>query len=314
LPVLQLNPQPSSICLGDSITLNATGAITYTWSPSFGLSTTTSNNVIASPSSTTKYQIIGKDSNTCEATDSLLVTVYSLPIINVTPSESCICDGDSVVFIANGGINYFWTPSTWLLPSIDNTMVAVPHQDVVYTISGTDINNCTNSTKAKVTVYTIPITLSDTAILCLGNSLILNAGAINGCQFIWQDGLQGQTYTVNEPGKYWVTSTMNNCKRIDSVDVLICTDIWVANAFTPGSDGINDIFIPKASTDLRYYQFRIYNRWGELLFESNDINKGWNGSYKNESCQQGVYIWTIVYEGINQPGKATLKGTVTLIK
>ena len=96
-----------------------------------------------------------------------------------------------------------------------------------------------------------------------------------------------------------------------------CTDLWIPNAFSPDYDGINDIFKPKANTELLNYNLQIYTRWGALIFESNDINKGWNGIYKGKDCPVGVYVYRICYKGYGSiflnEGK-TIIGYVTLVR
>jgi len=185
--------------------------------------------------------------------DSVLVNVFLLPDVTVSPHISDICAGDTIILTASGALTYSWSPSSGLSSASGNSVLAFPQHSTTYHVTGTDEQSCKNTSYANINVFVIPVTLSDTAIFCLGTLLTLNAGYVDDCNYVWQDGSTGQYFTINQPGKYWVTSTANNCSRTDTVNVLICTDLWVANSFTPGSNNINDIFMAKASKEMVYF-------------------------------------------------------------
>lgn len=89
--------------------------------------------------------------------------------------------------------------------------------------------------------------------------------------------------------------------------------INVPNAFSPNNDGINDVFKPIIEGNISSYTLKIYNRWGNLIFETNDLNEGWNGNYKTITQELDVFVYTIIYQFENSTIK-TKKGNVTLIK
>ena len=104
---------------------------------------------------------------------------------------------------------------------------------------------------------------------------------------------------------------------MDTSFIGLCTEIWVANAFTPDGNGTNDFFFAKASQTLIDFKMQIYTRWGEMIFESNDIFKGWDGTYKDSPAPCDVYVYIITYHAqgssaINKEG--LLRGTVTLVR
>lgn len=105
---------------------------------------------------------------------------------------------------------------------------------------------------------------------------------------------------------------------IDSISKNIITsdkvNIWVPNSFTPNEDGMNDVFKLETATDLDVFNFYIYNRWGQLIFESTNINYGWDGKYMNEYVKPDVYIWTLIYSGKNSKVSQRKEGTVNVIR
>jgi len=116
-----------------------------------------------------------------------------------------------------------------------------------------------------------------------------------------------------------VTNTNNHCQSApDTVIVLpknCDCQFFVPTAFSPNSDGYNDILAPfKDCDDYKDLTFSIFNRWGELVFRSNDINDGWNGFYKSESQVVDSYVWTLEYFDVLYNVKRFEKGVVTLLK
>jgi gliding motility-associated-like protein len=159
--------------------------------------------------------------------------------------------------------------------------------------------------------------MPDTAYICLGNELILNAGYNDYATYLWQDGTTDQFYPVQEPGVYWVAIENDGCIVYDTININICSSIWVPSAFTPDGNNINDVWFPKSSTPLAQYTLTIFNRWGEIVFESTDITKGWDGQKDSSDCPQGVYIYVITYIGqanLAEDREGKIRGSVTLIR
>jgi hypothetical protein len=154
------------ICQGDSTQITATGANTYTWSPSITLNRDTGNDVIANPTTTTTYTIIGTDTG-CSHSYSFTVYVNPLPVITITGPDT-MCIGQSVTLTATGASAYIWTPSTALSDSMSATVSANPDSTITYTISGKDTNDCISSTTFTLVVE-----------LCTGVNELENEIAIN---------------------------------------------------------------------------------------------------------------------------------------
>ena len=116
---------------------------------------------------------------------------------------------------------------------------------------------------------------------------------------------------------FFVTVRNEACVVSDTTVVDNCTIVWAPNAFTPNGNNINDAFFAKASTSLVSFEMLIFNKWGELIFETNDILVGWDGTYKGKDCPQGVYVYLIKWLGqgdITRDKKGRKVGSVSLIR
>jgi len=132
--------------------------------------------------------------------------------------------------------------------------------------------------------------------------------------YLWQDGTITRAYTVTSPGLYILR--MNNRCGI-GIDSVIITKgncvLFIPNAFTPNGDGLNDIFEAGYGDHITKFKLVIYDRWGQKIFMSPDIRKGWNGYYLGKLQPSGTYTWTIIYD-TPQLKNGLLKGTVTLVR
>lgn len=200
----------------------------------------------------------------------------------------------------------------------------------IYTTAGTysvtliRFADCgSDTTYHSLSILPLPeVTINDTS-LCFGDPLVLSSN-IPGNSFVWQNGSTESFQHITEPGTYWIEVTDDCGTDRDSANVIFedCdATLFVPNAFLPGISLMNPIFLPKG-TNIATYNLKVFDRWGLLLFESNDINTGWDGTYKGKVCQEDVYVWKISYESIassreNTTGKPTfekLVGHVTLLK
>ena len=89
----------------------------------------------------------------------------------------------------------------------------------------------------------------------------------------------------------------------------------IPNSFTPNGDGLNDVFIPifNMESSVKEYKFEVYNRWGQLIFETTDVTTGWDGKFKSKICQQGTYNWIVYYQDLNK-NPYNVNGHATLLK
>jgi gliding motility-associated-like protein len=177
LPTITLGPVNPEICIGANITLTASGASTYNWVPSIGLNQTTGNSVVASPSATTQYTVVGTDANGCVNSQNITVTVNPLPVLSVTPATPAICIGATTTLNVTGATTYTWSPATGLSSTTGNTVNASPLNTTTYTVTGTDLNGCINTTQVTVTVNPLPnvTAIAAPATICQGAVSTLTA-------------------------------------------------------------------------------------------------------------------------------------------
>lgn len=218
LPPVQAGPDVS-ICRGDTISLTASGASTYTWSPALGLGSTTGSTVSAFPTTTRNYIVTGRDSNNCRNRDTITVQVFTLPPVN-TGNDVAICIGDSIALTSSGAVNYSWSPATGLNSTTGSPVVATPSSTTTYQVTGTDINGCIDTSQITVTVNLLPV-VTATAIpsdtLCANTSVSLSGTGASTYQ--WSSGIQnGNPFPVGAGGIYTVIGTdVNGCTGLDSM-------------------------------------------------------------------------------------------------
>jgi PKD repeat protein len=151
-PTVTLSSAPSAtICAGSSTTLSASGASTYSWAPATGLSATTGNTVIASPTATITYTITGSNGS-CASTQTITVTVNASPTVAVTPTSMNICPLGSTPLAASGATSYSWLPTSGLSSSTGPNVTASPSASTTYTVTGTAANGCTSTATTSITV------------------------------------------------------------------------------------------------------------------------------------------------------------------
>lgn len=226
-----------AICIGNSTTLQATGAASYTWSPATGLSSTSIANPVASPTTTTTYTVIGTNGSSCKDTATVTVTVNPLPNVNAGTDET-ICIGFNVQLQATGATSYTWSPTTGLNnPNISNP-IASPTATTTYIVTGTDANTCSNTDTVIVNVNGQPIvTGGSNKIICINDSAQLQASGATS--YVWSPatGLSG-TSIANPKASPAVTTTYtvigtntNGCKDTATVTVTV-NPLPIVNAGT----------------------------------------------------------------------------------
>jgi hypothetical protein len=215
-PNLTIFPASTTICNGLSANLTASGATTYSWSPSESLSSASGAQVIASPTVNTIYTVVGSTGN-CTATKTVLVNVSPTPVITINAESNNICRGESTVITASGANTYNWFPIAGLNTNSGSTVTATPNQSTTYSVSGA-IGSCSSQSTITINVTPFPViqlNIPQPAI-CLGDSIELTASGAANFQWSPADFLStttGNTVIAN-PGQsktYTITGTTNNC-------------------------------------------------------------------------------------------------------
>jgi gliding motility-associated-like protein len=150
-----------------------------------------------------------------------------------------------------------------------------------------------------------------------GTTIDLVANVTGATNYTWQDGTNNSGITVTEPGIYWVRVSVNNCTKSDSIHITSCPlnlYFYLPNAFSPNGDGINDVFRP-IGNEIVDFHLMVFNRWGQLVFETREPGNGWDGTSNGSYCEPGVYTYILTYGNAKTQGN-TIKttGSVTLIR
>jgi gliding motility-associated-like protein len=226
-PNVSVSPVSTTICVGMSDTLTASGATTYSWSPATGLNTTTGATVIANPVANITYTVTGTGAGGCTASATVVVTVNAA-IIPGAGTDTSMCNGASAVLHGTGGTSYSWSPATNLTCTNCQNPIANPSSTITYTVT---VSNglCTPATDAvTVTVNPIPTVIisPNPVILCPGGSdTLIASGATN---YIWTPatGLNttvGATVIASPSANitYTVTGTSLGCSNSTTVPVTL---------------------------------------------------------------------------------------------
>ena len=155
-----------------------------------------------------------------------------------------------------------------------------------------------------------PALTTDTAF-CENGTVLINA-EIPGATYQWQDGSTDAVYRAAKPGLYEVLITYRNCTKNFSVQIGDYEKLVLPNIFTPNNDGRNDTFIPMEMCGVASGTLKIFNRWGQLIAETPDIAKGWNGKVNGKKAADGVYFYLVEYADFKGQQKIK-KGWVELV-
>jgi gliding motility-associated-like protein len=217
----------TAICQGGpGATITASGATSYTWSPATGLSSSTVSNPVANPSGTQTYTVVGTTGG-CSGTDSVTVTVNSLPVANAG-SNTAYCAGGSTLLAGSGGPGYMWSPSSGLSSTTIANPTANPLLTTIYTLTVTDVNNCSKSSQVTVTVNQLPvISVSGNLSVCKGSATTLTANGASSYSWSPGTGLSTTNAPVTAASPilnttYTITGTdVNNCINTSTVAVIV---------------------------------------------------------------------------------------------
>lgn len=270
--------QDTSTCEGDTVILDAgnTGN-NYLWSTG-----ETTQNINITNSGTYWVQV---SLNTCEKIDTITVTVNSLPQVFLG-NDTVLCPETFIMLDAgNNGSEYYW--------STGDTMQMINVVDSGEYWVNVNTNGCDQSDTIIVNAAS-KISLGSDTSLCDQEEIILDAKN-SGATYIWNTGQTTQSITVLESGTYWVEALLGNCYLKDTIEVsgvFGSSNLYFPNTFTPNQDGLNDIFTGYGE-DIIFFQLKIFNRWGNLYYESSGIENGWNGEHNGSPVESGVYVWMV---------------------
>ena len=319
-----------SLCTTDPATdlfnqLGGTPDVGGTWSPAM-ISGTGVFNPAVDAAGTYTYTV----TNSCGTSSSdVVVTVTSctLPTAGYTVSDSSICEGDCINFTntSSGATSWLWTfnggsPSTSTNQNPTNICFNTAGSFMIEQIATN--SNGSDTTTSTVVVNATPIIDAGSDVsIDLGQSTTLTATGTNGVYtwspFTWLDCAicvspistpeETITYTV-------IVVDSNGCSAVDQVTVIVNFEnvIFVPNIFSPNGDGFNDILYVRGK-GVAELNFFIYDRWGEKVFETTTLDKGWDGTFRNKKMNNAVFVYYLQATFIDG-SEATQKGDITLIR
>lgn len=343
--ILTINPNPTisagndvSICEGSSVTLTGSGGSTYAWDNGIA------NGVSFYPSTNGTYTVTGTSSAGCISTDQVQVTVNPRPTINFTPDLVSGCAPLTVNFTnssTNTG-NCIWQLSDGSTINGCGNFTHTFTNPGCYSIAltGTSSGGCTSSLNMNnlICIEANPVadfTTNQSEISEINSEVQFTNNSIGATSYNWNFGDNSgassatdpfHSYQNQTPGTFIITliaQTAFGCSDTTTKTIVFKDELiyYIPNTFTPDGDEYNQYFLPlfTAGIDIYNYTFEIYNRWGEVVFESHNIENGWNGTYGNSSSninivQDGVYTYRIAFKVSSNDERKIVNGHVNLIR
>jgi gliding motility-associated-like protein len=313
-PIVTL-PNDTSLCAGQTITLTANNGTIYNWT---GDTIANSNAITISPTHNSTYLLNVSDGVCFGPVDTIVVSVIEPNAVHIV-GEQVYCTGDTVVLFGQGATNFLWNAfgniysgtSLELIPSSSGYIFASPFNAVCPAITDSFYVNLSPKSNSNFS-YVV-----DTC-----NSKIIFSNHSAGLPFhYWNFGNGIESNETNpqleitENGDYFITLISNpnsNCADTIStnfyLDNVIGNNYFVPNSFTPNDDDLNEVFKITTANKCRYFNLKIFNRWGNCIHTTQGYEVIWDGRYKGNIVPTGVYVYLL------NDGSKEVGGTVTLFK
>ncbi len=308
-----VNVEDQAECEGTAIELrsdNAYVGATYSW-------TGGANTESINPDAEGIYRLTVTSAEGCIGFDEAEVIFYEIPIVDLGDDQT-ICEGESYTFdVGNQLGDILWNTGV-TSQEVTGTTSQVFNVEVSY-------NGCSANDEVVLTVVENPESQLDQSLTnqkyCfeeMERGLTITANASDDYEYLWSTGENAKTITVEEEGTYLVRISIGDCFVEDNIRIEeYCPwSLFVPNAFTPDGDGNNDTFNAKADNVIEY-QMLIYNRWGDMIYESNSIDNDWDGTFMGKEAQIDVYVYKIYYSYEDESGVVNEEqqvGRVSLIR
>ena len=330
-PTLAPAPDKVNVCRGTPLQLmaNTDANATVLWT-NYNINDATSASPLVTPDIDTTYTVVATNPYGCTTTKKISLTVTQPFVVRTT--DAAICKGTSARLLATGADGYQWTPAASLSDANIPNPVAQPAVSTDYTVTGRDKFNCFTSTAvAHVIVNPAPtvnagpdITTSNGSIIPLQLQVSEDVTTV---RWTPQEGLScsvcaSTTITPKNDATYYIeVANRYGCTAQDELRLKIVCDnanIFIPNSFSPNRDGVNDIFYIRGRGAQEVKSFRIFNRWGQLIFErysftTDDSSKGWDGTFKGQPANPDVYVY-MTEVVCDKGGTQLLKGNITLLR
>ena len=311
--ILAIASTPYSVTLGPDTTYCTTGsnvlrAVTsipiakFVWSNN----TTADNLPITAPGN---YWVETVNAAGCKVRDTILVTENNINTFEL-PADSSICD---LIFLQLNLQPPAGAIITWNDGSIGNIKNLVPGN---YSIQA-NYRGCIKSSDIIVGMKPLPrINLGRDTSICFGFTVPLSV-SYPGATYLWSNGRKDSNITIGAEGKYWVQTMLNGCTYRDTLELKTrdcACEVKVPNAFSPNGDGVNDFFVPVIKCFPQRYQLSIFNRYGQLIFDTRSYTHRWDGKLNGNVVAIGTYYYIITFYNENLKKDEKYPGSITLLR
>ncbi|MBX2930143.1 MAG: gliding motility-associated C-terminal domain-containing protein [Saprospiraceae bacterium] len=285
-------------------------------------STVDFNGTPLAPGTTTDFTFVNAVG--CDSILTVTVSAFTLPTFQATATESCPNRASGSIAVSGSGFSGFALNGNAM--QADATFADLPAG--AYTLRLEDTNGCVQQTQVQVSASPpLQVLVANTLLPCSAEAITMEAQVFSGddgnLRFLWDNGQTDPQRSIDAPGDYTLT-TINGCDTLtQSVQVRYdgrpdVTPIYIPNAFTPNDDGINDRFRGFASNEVevQLYELMVFDRWGNVMFHTKDLNAGWDGKFRGREQDPAVFVWwlraTVFHCG--RVMELNKKGDVTLVR
>jgi gliding motility-associated-like protein len=302
----------TSNCLSFNVSFlmnKITGADSVRWDFGDGIQSTSFNPVHQYSAAGTYVVSLKVFKPNCAAPFELIthnVTIGAAAGNNFLPADTSVCNFKNFqVSSSLAGQSYLWNTGE-ISRTIDVTAPGTYWLDV--------FNNGCSGRDSFTVKQLLPVTVSlggDTTV-CSDKPVLLDAGT--AANYLWNNGSSARTLLITKPGLYSVTvKSIDGCSAVDSINIVSgeCS-LYIPSAFSPNGDGINDGFSISGGIFTPSFTMKIFNRYGEIVYQTNDQSSKWDGTYKGVPVPMGMYLWFISYK--KNDNDIPLKGTVLLLR
>jgi gliding motility-associated-like protein len=239
-----------------------------------------------------------------------VLSLFALPVVTLDDNPE-LCIGSTRTLQAGSFTSYLWHDgSTDASYEVNGTGI--------YHVTVEDNNGCEGSDTVRITqILPLPARFlpGDTSICNYASLLLRPQGSYS--EYLWNTNATGVSITVTQPGEYWLRVTdSHDCTGADTILVLpkeCLVGLYAPNAFSPNNDGWNDTFRPIVGGIVESYELTIYNRYGQRIYSTKDLHRGWDGTIAGIRQDSNTFAWTCRYKLEGQPERME-RGTVTLVR
>lgn len=321
-PVTNLSSN-SPVCEGGTVTLSAQGGTVYRWSGVHNFSASgkiaTFGNARLSHSG--EYIVVVTDSVGCVSNDTTTITVLPVPVAAGDFSSRTICQGQRVLLSSSGGTSYEWQPSIALSSPVVANPVANPSDTIEYQVIVGNGSTCYDTAVVTINVIAKPeANAGPDQVIVEGQSVQLH-GSITGnnTSFTWFPNQNISNFNTLKP----TVSPINDIRYIlhvtsndgcgfsaDTTFIRVYKNVIIPSAFSPNGDGINDVWNITALHTYNNFDFSVFNRYGQIVYQAKNYNKAWDGTFNGKPLPVGTYYYVINLK-VDLP---ILKGYVVILR